>query len=157
MGWNTGTRLDTGASNLLLIGGAGGYISSGGSNICLGANAGGGSTTGITTGSSNIIIGGSINPPTQTGNNWLGIGYSGIVAISGQMDGTGPMAFTMPIKLPNKTVAGLLAAATAGAGAQSYASNGRKSGEGAGAGTGIPVWCDGTNWRTYYDNTIAAA
>jgi hypothetical protein len=40
---------------------------------------------------------------------------------------------------------------------KSFATNGRKSGEGVGAGTGIPVWSDGTNWRTYYDNSIAAA
>lgn len=46
---------------------------------------------------------------------------------------------------------------TAPAGSAAYASNGRKSGEGAAAGTGIPVWCDGTNWRTYYDNSVAAA
>jgi len=44
-----------------------------------------------------------------------------------------------------------------GNGSIAYASNGRKSGEGAGAGTGIPVWFDGTNWKTFYDNTTAAA
>jgi len=38
-----------------------------------------------------------------------------------------------------------------------FVTNGRKSGEGAGAGTGIPVYYDGTNLRTYYDNTVAAA
>jgi len=43
------------------------------------------------------------------------------------------------------------------AGSGAYASNGRKAGEGAGAGTGIPTWFDGTNWRTYYDNTVTAA
>lgn len=39
----------------------------------------------------------------------------------------------------------------------SYASNGRKSGEGSGAGTGVPVWFDGSNWKTYYDNTTVEA
>lgn len=43
------------------------------------------------------------------------------------------------------------------AGATAYASNGRKSGEGSGSGSGIPVWYDGTNWRTYFDNSVAAA
>ncbi len=38
-----------------------------------------------------------------------------------------------------------------------FATNGRKSGEGAAAGTGCPVWSDGTNWRTFYDNSIVAA
>lgn len=38
-----------------------------------------------------------------------------------------------------------------------YASNGRKSGEGSGSGTGIPVWSDGSNWKTYYDNATVAA
>lgn len=38
-----------------------------------------------------------------------------------------------------------------------FAIDGRKAGEGVGAGTGIPVWDDGTNWRTFYDNSIAAA
>ena len=32
----------------------------------------------------------------------------------------------------------------------------RKSGEGGGAGTGVPVWDDGTDWRTFYDNSVAA-
>jgi hypothetical protein len=45
---------------------------------------------------------------------------------------------------------------TAPAGSTAYASDARKGGEGPGAGTGIPVWSDGTNWRTYYDNTIVA-
>lgn len=38
-----------------------------------------------------------------------------------------------------------------------FATNGRKSGEGGGAGTGVPVWFDGTNWRTFYDNAVVAA
>jgi len=38
-----------------------------------------------------------------------------------------------------------------------YATDGRRSGQGVGAGTGCPVWSDGTNWRTFYDNTVVAA
>lgn len=38
-----------------------------------------------------------------------------------------------------------------------YATNGRRSGETAGNGTGCPVWSDGTNWRTFYDNSIVSA
>lgn len=37
------------------------------------------------------------------------------------------------------------------------ATNGRKSGEGASSGSGCPVWADGTNWRTFYDNSIVSA
>jgi hypothetical protein len=61
--------------------------------------------------------------------------------------------------VPSTTVANLLSAsgADAGAGTIAYASNGRKSGEGSGAGTGVPVWSDGTNWRTFYDNSVVAA
>lgn len=62
-----------------------------------------------------------------------------------------------PLQHKGYTVANLPTASSAGQGAVAYASNARKSGEGTGAGTGIPVWCDGTNWRTYYDNTVAAA
>jgi hypothetical protein len=37
-----------------------------------------------------------------------------------------------------------------------FCTNGRKSGETTGNGTGIPVWCDGSNWRTYYDDSNVA-
>jgi hypothetical protein len=30
--------------------------------------------------------------------------------------------------------------------------NGRKTGEGPGLGTGCPVWSDGTQWLTFYNN-----
>lgn len=61
------------------------------------------------------------------------------------------------VKPKSYTVAGLPSAATHGVGSQVYASNGRKSGEGGGAGTGVPVWSDGTNWKTFYDNSTVAA
>lgn len=67
------------------------------------------------------------------------------------------VSFVKPPKLPSYTVATLPSASTYGAGSQAYASNGRKSGEGAGSGTGVPVWSNGTNWLTYYDNSIVAA
>lgn len=41
-------------------------------------------------------------------------------------------------------------------GSQVYCTNCRKSGEGVGSGTGIPIWYDGTNWRTFYDDSVAA-
>ena len=68
---------------------------------------------------------------------------------------TGRTTFAGPIKPGAYTVATLPSASTSGAGSICYASNARKSGEGVGAGSGIPVWSDGTNWRTYYDNTVA--
>lgn len=42
-------------------------------------------------------------------------------------------------------------------GQSAYASNGRKAGEGAGNGTGVPVWNDGSVWRTLYDNSQVSA
>ena len=55
------------------------------------------------------------------------------------------------------TVSGLPAPSSALIGAIAIATNGRKSGEGAGAGTGCPTWCDGSHWRTFYDDSIVAA
>ena len=54
-------------------------------------------------------------------------------------------------------VAGLPAPSSALTGAIAVATNGRKSGESAGAGSGCPAWCDGSHWRTFYDNSIVAA
>lgn len=55
------------------------------------------------------------------------------------------------------SVSGLPAASAALTGAIVLATNGRKSGESTGAGTGCPAWCDGSHWRTFYDNSIVAA
>lgn len=37
---------------------------------------------------------------------------------------------------------------TLGKGDMAFATNGRKDGEGAGAGTGVPVFYDGTGWKS---------
>lgn len=66
-------------------------------------------------------------------------------------------SFLYPPKLPSYTVAGLPSTTTYGVGSKAFASNGRRAGEGAGTGSGCPVWSDGTNWRTFYDNSIVAA
>ena len=42
-------------------------------------------------------------------------------------------------------------------GQAAFAANGRKSGETQGNGTGVPVWWDGSAWRTHYDNTVVSA
>jgi hypothetical protein len=55
------------------------------------------------------------------------------------------------------TVAGLPSASLYLKGRTAFATNGRRSGEGAGAGSGVPVWSDQTNWRTFYDNSVVAA
>jgi len=52
------------------------------------------------------------------------------------------------------TVANLPTNATAGD--RAFASNGRKPSEGAGAGTGVPVYFDGTAWRSPAGTTVAA-
>jgi hypothetical protein len=59
----------------------------------------------------------------------------------------------------NYTVAQLTTAlaASAGLGVFAFATNGRKSGEAAEAGTGCPVWSNGGQWLTFYDNTVVAA
>jgi len=67
--------------------------------------------------------------------------------------------FQQPVSPMTYTVA-TLAAGSPGAfkpGTTAFATDGRKSGEGAGSGTGCPVWWDGTNWLTFYDNTTVAA
>jgi len=69
---------------------------------------------------------------------------------------TGSFTASSTIQPASFTVANLPSASEAGAGATAYASNGRRSGEQPGAGTGIPVWSDGTIWRTYYDNSVVA-
>jgi hypothetical protein len=67
---------------------------------------------------------------------------------------TGALTASSTIKPACFTVDTLPAASEAGPGATAYAPNGRRAGEGQGA--GIPVWSDGTAWRTYYDNTVVA-
>jgi hypothetical protein len=59
--------------------------------------------------------------------------------------------------LGNLAVASLPALGTAGKGFTAFATNGRKSGEGAASGTGVPCYFDGSNWKTYYDNSTVAA
>lgn len=70
---------------------------------------------------------------------------------------TGASTATTYHKTGSVAVASLPSAATAGVGAIYHASDGRKSEEGAAAGTGVPVWSDGTNWKTFYDNSTVAA
>jgi hypothetical protein len=73
------------------------------------------------------------------------------------LDGSGNLSIEGVMRPKSFTVATLPTPSAACAGAMAYASDGRKSGEGPGAGTGIPVWCDGANWQTFYDNTVASA
>lgn len=70
---------------------------------------------------------------------------------------SGVASFGATMRLKAYTVAGLPTPTSALQEGQAFASNGRKSGEGGGAGTGVPVWCDGAAWRTFYDNAAVAA
>ena len=110
---------------------------------------------------------GAVSPPSipyflepavgTNGNTYIGTDTSAKNGNSyfGEM---GTTIFTGPIGTWSTTVAALGAWGTkAPTDSIAFASNGRKSGEGAGLGTGCPVWYDGTNWRTFYDNSIAAA
>lgn len=85
-----------------------------------------------------------------------GIGSANI-DITFAAKGTGTIKAQSPVTPLSAVLASLPSASTVPAGSFAYASNGRKAGEGAAAGTGIPVWSNGTNWRTYYDNSAAAA
>lgn len=46
---------------------------------------------------------------------------------------------------------------TLGAGDMAFATNGRKDGEGAGVGTGVPVFWDGSGWKTVTTGAAVAA
>lgn len=61
------------------------------------------------------------------------------------------------MRLDNYTVATLPTNDATNPGRVAYATDGRKSGEGLGLGTGTPVWDDGTNWLTFYDNSAVQA
>lgn len=95
--------------------------------------------------------------PVYGGSGYEGIGFGASKDVAIFRAGTALGGTTGVIASQTSTVAALPTPVALMKGAPAFATNGRKSGEGAGAGTGIPVWCDGTNWRTYYDNTVAAA
>ena len=59
--------------------------------------------------------------------------------------------------LGNYTVANLPVLVAAGKGFTAFATNGRKSGEAAGNGTGVPVYYDGTTWRTFSADAAVVA
>jgi hypothetical protein len=71
--------------------------------------------------------------------------------------GTGNIQAAGWIKPVSDTVANLAALTSVPFGAISVATNGRKQGQSAGNGTGVPVWFDGTIWRTFYDNSQVQA
>jgi hypothetical protein len=138
---NTGT----GAANLQVTGGSGTSGIQGDAYIVMSpAN-----------GAQNWVIGGD-----RSASNGFAIGASHQLGANDAIRITAALrtSFMGAVTHMSYTVAGLPSAGgtTAPAGTVAYASNGRKSGEGVGAGTGIPVWSDGTNWRTYYDNTVVA-
>lgn len=72
--------------------------------------------------------------------------------VRARITSSGSIQSIAPISPGAYTVANLPAPASLPVGAHAYATNGRRAGEGAGAGTGIPVWSDGSKWRTFYDN-----
>jgi hypothetical protein len=88
-------------------------------------------------GGSNVVIGSLENDP------------SGSLL---QVNGGG--SFMAPIIMAQYNVSALPSTA---AGSIAYAANGLKDSESTGNGTGIPVWYDGSSWRTFYDNTVAAS
>lgn len=60
-------------------------------------------------------------------------------------------------RLPGYAVASLPGVQVVDGVRQAFATDGRKSGEGGGSGTGVPVWFDGSDWRTFFDNSVALA
>lgn len=79
----------------------------------------------------------------------------GANALVFQSDGT-PQIYT-PLQQKSYTVAQLNALTNKAFGMTAFAGNGRKSGETAGNGTGCPVYYGGSNWLTFYDNSVVAA
>lgn len=108
-----------------------------------------------------VGVGVFANAPTgetyavRVANATIGLFSASGLGVTGVFSATGAATFSSTVRVGVFTVATLPTPGTAGRKAQ--ASNGRKSGEGAGVGTGVPVWDDGTNWKTYYDNTTVAA
>lgn len=72
------------------------------------------------------------------------------------LEGGGPLSADVTLSLQRiiEVVADLPAPTL---GLTALATDALRAGELAGAGTGCPVWADGTDWRTYYDNSVAAA
>jgi hypothetical protein len=143
-------------------------VTTGTGNVGIGGNAGGFLASGkyISTGSNNTFLGSNSSPVDTTQVNFMTVIGSGAMGsrsnaiFLGRADGSdttvmqGPIEAGGAITLKSYAVAGLPSAA---AGKSAYATNGRRAGEGVGAGTGIPVWSDAANWRTYYDNSVVAA
>jgi hypothetical protein len=122
-----------------------------------------------TTASGNTVIGANnqdVAHTTGSGNTLIGTGLTGYGNITNTVliaDGANNKHLTMdsvssrflrPIRPPQSLVAALPTAASVGAGSIAYVTNGRRVGEASGSGTGIPVYSDGTAWRTYYDNSV---
>lgn len=85
----------------------------------------------------------SVNPPYSYAYGVYWIGNNGTVEV---IDLSAP---PVPPSSPvNKLFAGNNVGDTI------YVVNGRKEGESAGLGTGIPAYWSGTEWLTFYDNTI---
>ena len=146
MGRGAGILLSTGSNNTILGGLAGGNLTTGASNIIIGYNIDAQSAT--TSGQisiGNLIFGTAVGTGTTASTGNVGIG---VVAPVNKLsvDGT--------IKSKTYTVATLPAAATVGAGATAFVSDGSVVHAGnsgtvvAGSGANfVPVYSDATNWR----------
>lgn len=104
----------------------------------------------------------ALDPATSVPATGLSQEAAGLVAVN---DGTNAANYrdikardfiaTRSLRMASFTVLTLPTPGTTARAA--YASNGCKSGEGSGSGTGVPVWDDGTAWRTYYNNFTVSA
>lgn len=134
------TNSSTSNCSLLLVGGNG----TGGCNLFFGDT-------------NNQLIGGI---QYSNSNDSLGVRVNNAIRATftsaGDLEVTGHISAGGVLRSGAYTVATLPTTGIS-TGAISYASNGRKSGEGSGSGTGVPVWFNGTNWRTYYDNLQVAS
>lgn len=95
--------------------------------------------------------------PQFGGAGLAGIGFGTGNDVALYRLAAGAIGQTGVLIAPNSTVASLPTPSSTIKGATAFATNGRRSLEMAGNGTGCPVWCDGSNWRTMYDNTVVAA
>jgi len=73
--------------------------------------------------------------------------------VKAKWDMAGNLRNTGTVSPGSSTVASLPAPASLPVGAHYFALDGRRAGESPGAGSGIPVWSDGSVWRTFFDNT----
>jgi len=139
----------TGADNTALGHQAGDVVTTGAQNVLVGSGAGSSGTNDLTTGSNNILIGYNAAASSATVSNEITLGNSSVTSM--RVPGLTLTAGAKWINNGTQTVAALVAAGTAGAGARAVVTDANATTfhsivAGGGANV-VPVFSDGTNWR----------